>query len=418
MSGRGQLRRLTQSLCAAVLLAGTAYLGGCSRQSGTTLERIPAAELPEDALPVDRSFGEGLRLVAIQSPKRVRVGETVPITLYWQVERTLTRDGMVELVLEVQTADGDMISRWPEARLRAYPGAGRWPPKLLTPGPDLYVDRQVLKINRSGEGVNGLPKMESFGADLVIQIFDPQKREYWPRADNPKRTSYSIDMILDPAQRAGPPGKPIARFANGLALHWPDGEPAPSGQRFLQRSPQELRAWAYSVVGGETSRVSWWVEKRQREALEVFTLLLDVNGTPLATHEGSLQTNNRYPARRWLAGDRLLVDLIWSVWSLPEESYRVGARLSLVVGLKRSSDGSRIPAFGPDGERLKDDAVVLHEIEVVGEPGPTGEPSSGNPSANPTDDPASDPAGNPTLAPSSDLSSEPTPTPASENPQP
>lgn len=414
-------RRLALGLYLTMFLFSAACLFGVIRPAYAAPERISAADLPATALPVGAVFGEGLKLVALERPERVRAGETFPVTLYWQVERALTRDGLVALELSSRQEDGDVIHGTVHVETLAYPGAGSRPPKLLAPGPDLYVDRYQLEA-----GSGSSHPVEPVGAVLAIRVYDPQAQEPWRRSDDPKKTSSSIDMVIDPQKRVTHAGAPIARFGNGITMMWPEEKrwwfPA---QKSVQLTSEDLSMYMSSIAGNET-RVVWSVERDQVEDLQVFIHWLDADGKPVQTFDRPLASNASYPSRSWRSGDSLVGSLPWYIvrnGDLAEADYRPGARHSILVGLYRLSDGSRIPAFDPAGQRLKDDAVVLHEIEVVGEPGLTGEPSSGDsssgdPSANPSDDPASDPAGDPTPDASSDLSSEPTPTPASENAQP
>ncbi len=95
----------------------------------------------------------------------------------------------------------------------------------------------------------------------------------------------------------------------------------------------------------------------------------------MSTFDRPLQTQVRYAARQWQAGDTLPGIVYWSldpVDNMHDEELTnwlaklPGARFTVAVGLYRPGDGSRIPAFAPDGQRLKDDTVVLHEVEVTG----------------------------------------------------
>ena len=67
-------RRLALGLYALMFLFSAACLFGVIRPAYAAPKRIPAAELPADAVPVGAVFGEGLKLVALERPERVRAG--------------------------------------------------------------------------------------------------------------------------------------------------------------------------------------------------------------------------------------------------------------------------------------------------------------------------------------------------------
>ncbi len=357
-------RRLALTLYALMFTFALATLFGVIRPAFAAPERIALDAVPAEALPVGAVFGEGLKLVALERPERVRAGQTFPVTLYWQVERTLTKDGFVALELSSREEDGDVIMIGELAKTLAYPGAGSRPPKLLAPGPDVYVDRHQLTAGSLSYG-----DAESKGADLRIQLYDPKTDEPWARSDDPASSSVDVNLVIDPLERVTHAGTPIARFGNGIVLMWPEEKHWFPAQKSVQLTSEELSMYMGSISGNET-KVLMSVEQDQSEDLQVFIHWLDSAGKPVKSFDRALTTQTDYPARSWRAGDSLYAVLPWMLvrdGTLAAEDYRPGARHTILVGLYRLGDGSRIPAYGPDGERLKDDAVVLHEIEVTGD---------------------------------------------------
>lgn len=372
-------RPLALGLYALMFLFSSACLFGVIRPAYAAPQRIGLAEVPRDAAPAGVVFGEGLKLVAVRAPARARSRERFPVTLYWQVERALTRDGLVALELEVTHEDGDSISTGSEGASLAYPGAGSRPPKLLAPGPWVYVDRREMT---APSGVGPQP----VGGLLRISIYDPGAKASWRVPDDPKRGDWAVDVAIDPLRPATFTGERIARFDNGVSLLWPaKGVPQlwpgetddPATQRTLHLTLEAIGVRLGSIMSGWENEVLWSVERAPGEDLQLFVHLLDAQGKQLNTWDGPLRTQDHYAARQWQAGDTLRGIVFWSLipdedksggpWSeWSAQNLRPGARFTIAIGLYRPGDGSRIPAFDPDGQRLKDDVVVLHEIEVTG----------------------------------------------------
>ncbi|HRA20736.1 MAG TPA: glycosyltransferase family 39 protein [Anaerolineae bacterium] len=361
-------RRLALGLYALMFLFAAACLFGVIRPAYAAPRRIPLAELPADAVPAGVVFGEGLRLVALQRPERVRAGETFAVTLYWQVERAITRDGLVALETEFISDGTDTVDTSTSGARLAYPGAGNRPPRLLTPGPWVYVDRREMP---GATGASDQP----VGGRLRISVYDPGAKQSWPIPDSPERESWPVDLVIDPLRRASLTGKLIARFDNGVSLLWPADTDDPFAQHTLRLTTKAIGDSLGGLFSGWQDDVLWSVERPPGEDLQVFVHLLDAEGKQLNTFDRPLQTQVRYAARQWQAGDTLPGIVYWSldpVDNMHDEELTnwlaklPGARFTIAVGLYRPGDGSRIPAFAPDGRRLKDDTVVLHEVEVTG----------------------------------------------------
>ncbi len=362
-------RRLALGLYAVMFLFAAACLFGVIRPGYAAPKRIALAEVPADALPAGVVFGEGLKLVALQRPERVRAGEDFAVTLYWQVERALERDGLVALELAGQLEESvDAVMDFGSEPRLAYPGAGSRPPRLLEPGDGVYVDRRML----TAPDPSVLPVAPA-GVDIRVSLYDPAAKASWPLGGSSDASVWSASGLVidaDPlwVRRAPLPGERIARFGKGLALHRHAGSAAEQTRKRLDLPPLDQGV----LMFGWQSDVTWVVDQAPGEALQLFVHLLDAQGGQLATFDRPLETRAHYPSRHWRAGEVLADSIGWNLfrWNAQtgkaEAVHRPGARFTVLIGLYRPGDGSRIPAFAPDGRRLKDDAVVLHEIEVTG----------------------------------------------------
>jgi 4-amino-4-deoxy-L-arabinose transferase-like glycosyltransferase len=137
------------------------------------------------ATPVDVRYGiaETIRLLAVaMDQERVRVGESVPVTLYWQSTTPLDQD--YQLFLQLLDENGVEI-----ANLTTHPGWGRNPTTFWTPGA-LYADRYLLRVTERIDDRSPLaarlyvgfidPTTEASGAYLPLPAFAATGEEITP----------------------------------------------------------------------------------------------------------------------------------------------------------------------------------------------------------------------------------------------
>ncbi len=323
---------------------------------------ISQTAIPASATPVDLVFGEGLRLVAAEHPERVTAGEDFPVTLYWQAERELERDGYVAMFA---------MRQWPNLKKDSlmwqsmvpelgYPGRGTTPPRLLRPGPGAFVDRRLLTTPEVDQHVAGR---------LVLSIFDPDTDSSWPIRGQDGTTwvsEFAIDAP-DADSDSLPTGPPLASFDNGLRV-WLAPQQFPPIRGGLQ-----TLAW-YDITSPNSTSLVWHVDQPLQEDLQIFVHILDEDGNFLEAFDGTLGSSHAYPARYWRTGEVVGHAASWwpvrptdqGVW--PDERW-VGTRYQLRFGLYRLSDGTRIPAYDAAGERYPDDAIRLHDVELAEQSG-------------------------------------------------
>lgn len=386
-------RALALGIAVAMALLSVYSLVGVIRPAYAWPARIEAGALPAGARPVDRRFGEGLRLAAIEHPERVTEGETFPVTLYWQVERTLDREGLVALRLDQPLLEpprpespddregGYTETLVPGRPQLAYPGAGAAPPRLLEAGPGLYVDRRMVVaddlaslVDEAGQAPIRAPVL----ARLAVQLYDPETGTPWPvRAggdargaggDAAEQSEWSSEIVVEPRPRPGSmvgDETLLARFDGGLgmsplqALSIAGFGPAlEQGARPLARceplEPGQVEAlpvlWTYHA--------GLWQGSEPIEPLSAFVHLVDGSGAPIAQFDGPPATYGRFPTSAWREGERVPARLTW--W-WPAGMPRPAA---LRVGLYRPSDGARVPAVGPDAAPWPDHAVTVLDFDL------------------------------------------------------
>jgi hypothetical protein len=115
-----------------------------------------------------------------------------------------------------------------------------------------------------------------------------------------------------------------------------------------------------SVRAGEHLPVTvYWQARREIEqSYKVFVHLYDQEGNILAQQD-RLPGLGARPTTTWekgeIVGDRLLVPIDGAA---PIGEYR------LAIGLYDQETGRRLPAFGPDGQRLEEDRVMLGQVGI------------------------------------------------------
>ncbi len=104
--------------------------------------------------------------------------------------------------------------------------------------------------------------------------------------------------------------------------------------------------------------VYWRVEQEMEESYKVFVHLYDQEGNIMAQQDRVPGLGAR-PTTTWekdeIVGDRLLVPI--------DDAAPIGA-YQLALGLYDQETGERLTAYGPDGQRLEGDRVLLKQVEV------------------------------------------------------
>jgi hypothetical protein len=109
---------------------------------------------------------------------------------------------------------------------------------------------------------------------------------------------------------------------------------------------------------GLTVTLFWQSDGRLTEGYHVFVHLLNEEGQMVAQHDGEPVGSER-PTWDWR--DR---EVIQDEHTLVIESDSPAGTYTLSTGLYDAATGLRLPAVGPNGERLPDDRVVLQDMRV------------------------------------------------------
>ena len=174
---------LTMSVYALGWLLPTAYYAP-----------LPVRAVDAQATPVDVRYGEDgiLHLLAVSiGQERMRVGETVSVTLYWQASMPLEQD--YQLFLQLLDENGLEI-----VNLTTHPGWGRNPTTFWAPGA-IYADRYLLQVAKR------IDEQSPVAARLYVGFIDPTTEasgSYLPlpayAADGVEITPFMGGIVVEP----------------------------------------------------------------------------------------------------------------------------------------------------------------------------------------------------------------------------
>jgi hypothetical protein len=108
-----------------------------------------------------------------------------------------------------------------------------------------------------------------------------------------------------------------------------------------------------------TATLFWQSDGRLTEEYHVFVHLQSADGAMAAQHDG-VPVGGKRPTWSWQEGE-----VFQDVHTLPLLVDLAAGAYTLSVGMYGYPDGARLPALGPDAERLSEDRIVLQEIRVA-----------------------------------------------------
>jgi len=260
------------------------------------------------------------------APEPLYPGDTLEVTLYWQVLGETDDDYI--LFLQVFGREGAKIGG-----RDTHPGLGRYPTSRWQPG---EVIADTIPV----------PLAEDAAAPAALRL---DLGFYLPERPRLRAVDGRNTVSLGPIRLAA--RSPVQ--VSGIPLAYRLGD----GIRLVAWDPR----WEGAVSPGTPLRFTlfWSCDVPPGRPLNVFVHLAREDGVPLAQGDGP-PLNGDYPVELWAAGD-MIADPRTVV--LPDDL--PPGRYTLLVGLYSLQTGERLPAFDVDGARLPADAVPLAEVEVT-----------------------------------------------------
>ena len=259
----------------------------------------PLSALPADALPVFARFGD-VALIGYQVPDtRYAPGESVPVTLYWEVLQN-SRDDL-SLYLHAVLSDGATIGK-----VDTYPGAGSLRTTTWSPAP-IYADRYAVPLVE-----NGSPSR------LRLQV------GWW---------NYASGEMISATDNTGQPLASVmldaGAFAPALVSETLDGaQPAAADFGGL------IRLVGYTLEDASLALL-WECIGVPPEDYTVFVQALDGAGQVVGQGDAAPPLPTRY----WRSGERFVTRHAIS---------GTVAETRLIVGWYRPGDFQRLPTASPD----------------------------------------------------------------------
>ncbi len=301
-------------------------------------DTVEESGLPEEMTRLDLSFdGTSIKLLGghIEADS-VQVGDSVPLSLYWQAAEPPQND----YVSFVQILGRDLE---PIAGVDCYPGRGTFPPTLWTPGV-IYRDRYKLPLAARAEAPTtgmlhaGLHKEEE-GQPLTTRSPDEAPLEL---------------ALLD--RMAVHPCEPVF-----------DDVTYPIGARVgesITLVGYDLSSEHVSPGGTLTVTLVWRAEAPLETDYTAFVHLRDADGA-LVSQSDHPPLEGAYPTPLWATGDVVRDDHRLEV----DDSSTSGA-CTLSIGMYNSTTGERLPAYrwqaaeGKESRHFKNDIIVAHGLTI------------------------------------------------------
>jgi hypothetical protein len=301
--------------------------------------RLPETRLPADLRRLDWQLGDHIRLLGYRlTQERVRPGEVLEVTLYWQTMTPVARDYSVFVHLL-----GPEQQPW--GSVDSFPGLGNYPTRAWRPG-EVIVDRYRLQVVPTAQAPS-LAWLEAGLYDYVsgerLPLNDAQGRPL----DTPRFARLAIGR-----RTTEPPAAQVpvdASFGGQFRLLGYDGDHVSSGRSGIQVAPgAEIRLTFY-----------WQAQARPTADYARFLHLVNGYGQIVAQHD-ALLGDRRYPTGLWVAGD----------WVADSAALLLPADLSageyvLLTGLYDPGTSQRLPlASGSDHLRLLTVEVRSRDEEI------------------------------------------------------
>ncbi len=288
---------------------------------------IAASDVPAAAAVSPLTFGESARLIgASLSPETARPGETVWVTLYWEVLDRFDRDYTVFVHL-LDHAGGAV------AQENSWPGLGAYPTRLWQPG-TVVVDRHPLHI----PGGTAAPSV----LHVDVGFFVPQTGEHLPGP-------------------VAPGGAGQLRLLPGQMLR-----PVPATPLDVRLGDDGIRLAGYDLVlpdqagPGRSIEVTlhWTADRRPTQDYTVFVHLRRPDGSNLTQRDGQ-PLGGAWPTSAWEPGQ-----LVMDRYTLTIPAGTPPGRYTLWAGMYRLADLTRLRLSGT-GFQAQDDALFLGEVMIA-----------------------------------------------------
>jgi hypothetical protein len=326
---RRRLVHLATGVAVVMLALGIAGLVFFLAPAYTRPPIFDVSAAPEPTYPLDRIYLEdGQPLARLRgydlNRKAVKPGETVRVTLYWEVLEETQSDYV--LFTQLFGREGAKAGQ-----RDTYPGLGHYPTSFWKPG-QIIVDRIPIPVDREALGPSRLR--------LDVGLYRREEGERLQVVDgsgNPVDAALIGWLKLVSREEFSEPEVAVDyRLGDAIALVGYD----------LEKDARALRLAIY------------WISLAPMEQdYQVFVHLIGPDGA-LAGQADGPPIGGDYPTSFWSPNEVITDERFIPTVGLPAGTYR------LRVGMYLLETGERLPATGADGARLPDDVILLAEVNL------------------------------------------------------
>jgi 4-amino-4-deoxy-L-arabinose transferase-like glycosyltransferase len=293
---------------------------------------LTVEEASLEAIPLDFTFGDKLQLVGYQiGVERVKVGEFLPLTLYW---RSLSEtDENYTIGVSLLDSEGD-----PGGQVATFPGRGNYATSLWKEG-EVVKDSYQVRV---------VPSYPAPGlARFFVAAYTYPEEEHLAVRDST-------------AQQIGQ-----AAIFGGLPVQDPEDRQY-DVEHVLQYQVGELAALiGYDVddtlatTGNGCITLYWRALGQTSDDYTVFVHVVDEEGRTISQGD-SPPRGGFYPTSYWLEGQT-----IPDTHCIRVPSDVDGGRYRVYAGIYLMETMQRLPVLGADGQRVRDDRCLVLEGEAA-----------------------------------------------------
>ncbi len=288
-----------------------------------------AAPTPQHRLDwIYLSAADGQPLVRLRgydlAQEAIRPGETVRVTLHWEVLDTSATNYI--LFAQLFGQGGNKVGQ-----RDTYPGLGHYPTSFWQPG-QVILDEVPIPVAPDAASPSRLR------LDIGLYRRGSGRLKAVDEAEQPIGSATVGWLKLSPPDEIS--------VAEETAVNYRLGD-------VIALSGYKLEQDADTV----DLTLHWECLAPVAEDYTIFVHLLDENDALAAQADGP-PVNGDYPTSLWVPGEEITEERAISTEGLPSGIYQ--AR----VGMYRLETGERLPAFGAHGMRLPNNAIPLTEVQV------------------------------------------------------
>ena len=288
---------------------------------------LTQADLPAGLQPVNYTYDDAIQLIGYRlHTETVRPAQTLPITLYWKLLKPVELN--YSIFIHLLGRDRQVIGQ-----LDTYPGGGRRPTSLLSPG-DIVADTYEVPIAPETEFTHAPTRLRVLAG--IYDYFEPGR---------PGRPVVSA---------AGKSVEPVVAAVKLVPWQWPEISPSNAPVNFFDKATLLSH---HLADDRQSITFNWQADSHFEADYTVFIQAWNIETGQYVTGFDGPPVQGDYPTSLWEPGEIIVDRHQLDLTSLPPGVYNI------LAGLYNPATGERLPAFDPTGP-LPDYAVLTGQITI------------------------------------------------------